>query len=189
MVLKILPSSSKPHQYKHIFYKRLSDGNEPMNVTEIRQIMLESQKQSHNETLLISELSLNMRYLESTKTSLIDGGNDFGALTYLDITSTIHFQHHLSYVYPIKLPTALASTIEEVTKLKKIPNDFYHALNDEPPEHIIEDAKNEDYDKPKQFIIDMLITGIDNTLNAIIEISNLLNRKILKTEILHPKKS
>ncbi|AFS80674.1 hypothetical protein NKOR_03920 [Candidatus Nitrosopumilus koreensis AR1] len=186
VVLKIASSNNKPHQYKHIFYKRLSDGNEPMDVTEVKQLMLESVKQTHHEVLMILELSYVKEALENTKKSFMENKNSLGSLDYLDITSTIHFQHHLAYGYPTDLPVTLIELIHEITRLSNLPNSFASTLNGKPPKFIIDDAKSENFSDPKEFVKGLILTRINTALECLEKISLILERDYVETEFIHP---
>jgi len=138
IILKITPSNSRPHQYDHIFYKRLVDGNEPMDVTEVKQIILESQKNEILLTLLLQECGLIQDRLNSIQRDLDD--NDL----YLAINScknipfdTVqHFMFNQSFLYSDDTTQTLMRLIEVIDKLSSF-LEQYEIIQKLPPEKIL----------------------------------------------------
>lgn len=73
IILKIKPSSLAPHQYNHIFYKRLSDGNEPMDVNETKSSFINSEKNKWDLEMLQSEGGMMLDTLQTMKVESENG--------------------------------------------------------------------------------------------------------------------
>lgn len=87
VVLKISKSLMNPHQFENIFYKRVANGNAPMDVEEIEDEFIESQKSARMLRMLEQEEILLMDVLNSMKTCLEED----------DIVETLNFVKHLDY--------------------------------------------------------------------------------------------
>lgn len=119
VVMKISKSTNTPHQFEFKFYKRLANGNEPMDVEEVRNRILESAK---NQTLLglfISEGGYIRDQLKKMK-KYFDDDNSIKAipfLQYLDVTATSHFLYNQSHLYPHEVQLEIMRLVEIITKL------------------------------------------------------------------------
>lgn len=191
VILKVQSSNNKPHQYNHLFYKRLSDGNDPMNVSEVKQLILKSQQHSHNVSLLRLEFELLKDALERFKKGLTSNNvSSFEFMKYFDLTSTIHFQHNLAYLYPIDVPTSLSRFIHDVKRLASIPNSYQDAITGKKIlEDVMGDAKKEGFDDPKEFVKKLILTRINRALDDMNTLSKLLDIKLESITRLRPEKS
>lgn len=183
VILKVLKSNNKPHQFEHKFFKRIPNGNKPMDVKEVRDMILESQKREHNEILLLLELSMLRDSLVECKKCFKnnDYGGAMGSLSYLDLTSTIHFQHELSYLYSIDIPSNLETLIHQIKRLSDIPIAYESTLRGEDIDYLTEEAKKKNYDDPKQYVKDILLTRVNTALDSMQIIESVLGHKIPKT--------
>jgi len=126
VILKITSSKDKPHQYKNIFYKRLSDGNEPMNVTEVKQIILESQKNKKLLALLLQECGLFQERLKEAKKKL--GENEISAALISSrnqhFDSINYFMYNQSYLYSTDITQTLMRIVEVIHKISDCNNQY-----------------------------------------------------------------
>jgi len=190
VILKVQSSSSKPHQYHHIFRKRLSDGNDPMSVEEIKNQILTSSKQQHNEILLMIELGMIKSFLEKSKQALLDKQYNLGVeiLGDQDLTSTIHFQHNLAYLYSSEVPHELNRIIDNIEKLSQIPTSFRDVIAGKKNTFIDKKAEEGGQSSGLQHIIDSLLTRIDTSLEAMSNLEKILEMPIAGTRQHVPKK-
>lgn len=119
VILKITSSDLRPHQYNNIFYKRLVDGNQPMNVTEIKQMILESQKNENLLTLLLQECGFIQSQLNAVQEHL-DKNDIYLAIhscKNIHFDTVQHFMFNQSYLYSNDTTQTLMRLIEIIEKI------------------------------------------------------------------------
>ncbi|BDQ30741.1 hypothetical protein NZNM25_14350 [Nitrosopumilus zosterae] len=122
VILKVTPSSRKPHEWNHVFLKRLSDGNEPMDVTEVKQTILESQKNERLLTLLRQEAGL-LRYLFEKSKKLLEEDKIRLTTMFLNtipVDTVKYFMLNQSFLYPVQSTQSLMRILEVVEKMESI---------------------------------------------------------------------
>ena len=119
VILQVLRSIMGPHQYEYKFYKRLPDGNESMNADEIKDLVINLQKNSSLFNLMVNELGAVKANYERAK-NLLSKNRLQPAITQCELTSTDsiqHFLYHQSYLYPVKLQNLIQDVIAIAQKL------------------------------------------------------------------------
>lgn len=190
VILQVRPSSFKPHQYNHIFRKRLSDGNEPMSVEEIKNLILTSSKRRHNELLVVIELGVIKENFEKAKHSILKK-EYLAVVPYVedqDMTSLIHFQHNLSHLYSSEIPHEISEILANTEKLSVPLPAYQNIFEGKSVPAMITHSKKQGYDEPLQYVIDLFLTRIDIVLKSIDNLSKLLHHQIQMPKIQTPIK-
>ena len=120
VILKISKTTIGPHQFKEIFYKRVANGNAPMDVNEIKNAIIEAQKSSRMLYLLEQEEDLLMDILNSM-ILLIDDNEFTSALNYikhLNYQSFTHFLYNYSSFYNTKIQDLSYKIVYELHRLE-----------------------------------------------------------------------
>jgi len=121
VILKISKTLVSPHQFKEIFYKRVANGNAPMDVEEIKNAIIESQKSSRMLSLLEGEEELLMDVL-NTMTLLVVHGQGLRALNllkHIDYSTFKHFLYNYSHFYSIEANQALSGLVYDLSRLHR----------------------------------------------------------------------
>lgn len=160
VILKIAPSNIRPHQYNRIFYKRLSDGNEPMDVTEIKQLILESQKNKSFLLLLRQECGFIRDEFEKAKDHLKKNELHLAVVELRNIQfgSIKHFMFNQSFLYSNETTQTLMRILESIAKLSSFPEMHEKLLK-------FPSKKSESFKKQMYFGLDILINdGLEHFL-------------------------
>jgi len=122
IVLKILRSNEGPHQYQNIFYKRISDGNEPMTFEEISNQIIESRRNDRILTMIMSEAGLIDAYLKMMKASIKKNFFEIALNTGLEISvdSFSYFLYNQAYLYSFEIHVSTSRLIESIHKIKNV---------------------------------------------------------------------
>jgi len=138
VILKILKSDSAPHQYEKLCYKRISDGNEPMSIEEIKNMVLESAR-DRSALILLEEFGGTI--LDSLKTCLLyaehhDLDNIKYWLNTIDINPFEHFMYNQAYLHKPELTRIFVQLIYRFKKYNILQNELIPAQNDN--KHIVD---------------------------------------------------
>jgi len=130
VILKIYKSMIGPHQYENIFYKRVSNGNSPMELDEIKENILTSKKSQQMITLLKDYGGVELDLLEAIKL-LIDYKDFLKALDYIHLLSMETFNHFLyehSYLYNEDIQEKAATLVYGLNQLITNQNTAYRRI-------------------------------------------------------------
>jgi len=121
VILKIEKSKSDLHQYEKLFYKRVSDGNDPMDVEEVKQHILESHKNQTAITLLSKFGGFLLDDLESAKISAENNGLDsaYFWLNHLVFDEFEYFMFNQAYLYEKNMLISFSDIIFRLRRLSK----------------------------------------------------------------------
>lgn len=146
VILKITSSNSRPHQYNHIFYKRLVDGNEPMLVDEISRLILDVKKNKMSLTLLSRDLSGLYDTFKTTK-KLFENDDKLETcvrlLTDFSYKSLEHFLYNQSYLYDFSVANNLSNIIQYIEKFIDFSEHTLNILTKKPKHEFFDETKNE----------------------------------------------
>jgi len=121
VVLKISKSVTGPHQFENIFYKRVANGNSPMDIDEIKNAFIESQKSSRMLTLIKTEERYTIDVLNAMNL-LIDNKQIERALSlipHLNYSAFKHFLYNHSNFYDIQVQNLTADLVHELDRLER----------------------------------------------------------------------
>jgi len=119
IVLQISPSISQIHQYEHIFYKRLPDGNHPMEVEEILNKILSSRQNYTLFNLLLIEGGVIRGMVNVAKEGLARNDLDY-AITQFELIPNdafLHFLYNQAHLHSIEIQNCIYSIVEISKKL------------------------------------------------------------------------
>ena len=121
VVLKISKTLVSPHQFKEIFYKRVANGNAPMDVEEIKNAIIESQKSSRMLYLLNVEVKMLMDVLNAMK--IYSENNYFvtalNLVKHLVYTSFTHFLYNQSHFYSMEIQKSVYNLVYELNRIER----------------------------------------------------------------------
>lgn len=122
IILKILRSNEGPHQYQNIFYKRISDGNEPMTFEEISNQIIESRRTGRILSMIMSEAGLIDAYLKMMEENIKNNSLEIALDTGLDISvdAFSYFFYNQAYLYSFETYVNTSRLIESVKKIKHV---------------------------------------------------------------------
>jgi len=177
-IVQILKSKNAPHQFEHKFYKRLANGNEPMEVDEIKNSILESAK---NETLLNlfkSECGFLRYQLQIIKKNLDENAvyHALQSAKYLDPTATNHFLYHQSHLYPGDFQIQLMRFCEAVGKIIRFRETQEEILLAK-PETITSVMKKEGFDTADALVKSFVEPFTNDALSHLDQLETLLDLK------------
>ncbi len=120
VVLKISKTMISPHQFKEIFYKRVANGNAPMDIEEIHDAIIESQKSIRMLYLLEEEERLLMDILNAMK---IYFDNDeflkaINLIKHLSYPSFTYFLYNQSHFYSMEIQKFVYRLVYELHRLE-----------------------------------------------------------------------
>lgn len=121
VVLKISKTLVSPHQFQEIFYKRVANGNAPMDVEEIKNAIIESQKSSRMLYLLKEEERLVMDILNAMK---IYHENDkfetaINLVRHLNYATFTHFLYNQSHFYSMEIQESSFMLVRQLDRLER----------------------------------------------------------------------
>lgn len=121
VILKVEKSRVGPHQYEHIFYKRGPNGNVQMEIDEIKEAILHSQKSENMLIMLSSEGATLMDMLKGVQILFENKKLERASYQINNIVydSFRHFLYHFSYLYDDKIQDASYVLIVELNRLIK----------------------------------------------------------------------
>ena len=112
IILQISNSFAAPHQFEHKFYKRLPDGNEPMTATEVKNVVINSQKNRRLYNLMVNELGVMLANYEQSLI-LLDKNLTADAIMQCELTANDSLQHFL-YNQSVFYSNEFQNLIEEI---------------------------------------------------------------------------
>jgi len=176
-----MESKKGPHQYQNIFYKRISDGNEPMQVDEIKRRIIESEKKEVLLQLFLQEGGLVKNKMEEIKKCL--AANELlSAISICDLLHTSaseHFLYDQSYLYSHKVYDGISRIIEVSEKLFDLRETFEDLLNSKSKNFNMKSGQKT-YTAPEEYIKDTINDFLDMGLLHFNNIEIALNVKFIK---------
>lgn len=184
VVLKIVKSPIRPHQYDFLFYKRMPGSNERMNVEEIKNIILESEKSFHHTALMFSEFSQIKDGLVDAKEALEKDSISaaLGSLSYLDHVSTVYFLHERSFLYPEDISNSLVDLIFNVERLSEPPEVYARVARGEKLDFAEEKAKKLGFKDGKDYVKNGLLIRVNKALSILEKLEKKFGMEITKVE-------
>jgi len=190
VILKIIRSPKRPHQYDFIFYKRMPGSNERMSVEEIKSMFLDSEKSVHHISLMFFEFSTIKNSLVEAKKSLKKNQIPFaiGSLSYLDHTSSVYFLHERSFLYSNRITELISTLIHQLRLLSDLPESFDDVTSKEGSPAADELAKERGLKDGKEFVKKVLTIRVESALSALEQLEKEFGLKIADSVSILPEK-
>lgn len=176
VILQVFRSSVGPHQYEHKFYKRLPDGNDPMNADEVKSIVINLQKNFTLFNLMLNEFGIIKDNYERAK-ELLDKDLIHDALTQCELTSlnsSQHFLYNQSYLYAPELQNLIQEIVNITQKLSYDIGRIYEEneeKNDDVFQQFLKQNNVKSWDEFMKILIQKLLDIILNDLDHFEKIS------------------
>lgn len=188
VIVKIIKSKKAPHQFEHKFYKRISNGNTEMDVEEIREMILESQKNKRLLRLFRQEggvlrddlINIKKKVEENILWEAIFGTKN------LKVVSIRHFLYEQSFLYSLEIQDRILRIIEVAEKLMDYTDHLELVMSQETKDFTGE-FLGKNYKNNHEYVKDILLTYVKQGLTHFEKLELLLNEKFIlpvSTEVL-----